>query len=204
MKKIYYFISLTLLSLVLSQGLSAQERFRVGVKGGVNFINTDLGEFKVEDLSEKRTGFNLGIVWNLRLPLGLSVQPELLYAQHSTSLASPSSATRLSVTQGVIEVPVAIQWGIKLGPVRPFVQASPYVGLTVANFGNLADDPSKTFKNELPWQYGIGLGFGVDFFNLQLSFKYKWGLASFDYKEIEGTLLNTSTQNAEVTLALFF
>ncbi len=131
---------------------------------------------------DSRTGWHIGGMMNIGLPLGLSVQPELSYSSKGADGA----------TIGYLEIPVDVQWGITLPFVRPYVAVTPYISYKTNNSGNLTSLNS--------WDGGIGLGGGVDIWKLQVAVKYMWGLG----KVVDATDQAPSFKNRNVMLSVGF
>jgi len=169
MKKILVLIA------VLAIATTTDAKIRLGVKGGLNFAN-----FSVSDVSlDGRTGWHAGGMMNIGLPLGLRLQPELIYS----SKGSEDSSV------GYIEIPVDLQWGIKLPLLRPYVSVTPYASYRT-NSNNSALDANS-------WDGGIGLGAGVDVWKFQVALKYMWGFGN-----VSGISGMPSVHNRNIMLSL--
>jgi hypothetical protein len=68
---------------------------------------------------------------------------------------------------GYIEIPVDLQWGIKLPLLRPYISLTPYASYAVNSDVSMSDIKK--------WDAGVGIGAGVDVWKFQLSVKYFWG-----------------------------
>ncbi len=170
MKKNLLFLIILLFT---STAISAQDGF--GVKGGL-ILNT-ANDNSIKDLSiSNKTGYQIGMVYNLDLILGFSIQPELVFAQqtHFANYLGSSGDIKMSYLQ----VPFNIQWGIDLLLLRPYVFVSPFVNYVI--------DTKSSFINHSydRLQGGIGLGAGLDIWKLQISGKYSWNRGSL------GTIIN--------------
>lgn len=196
MKRIVLLITAMLL-------LSVQGFSQFGIKGGLNFNSSEdfsLKEFDKSSLDNK-TGFHLGLLYKFKIPLtGLSIQPELMYAQNESSFKGVNSSGNFKLS--TLKLAASVQWGLDLMLLRPFVQAVPYVGYTLDN---------KTSLKNLEWnvddlRYGIGLGAGIDVWKLQLSCRYNWDLNKVSEFKIPGLgdFKGDKYKNFEVSLAFFF
>ncbi len=116
-----------------------------GIKGGVN-----LG---------KPVGYNIGVAMKYNLPIrGTSIQPELSYVSRPISVSG-------SVQKGnYLELPLNLQAGFDLILFRPFIEVSPFVGYLLSKNSGV---PS--------FEYGVGVGGGIDIRSFQLKAKYSWG-----------------------------
>lgn len=208
MKKITAVLIFTLISLCFATSVDAQ-RIRFGIKGGVNFSKSNLKEIANTNFSESYTGFNAGVMLNLKLILGFSIQPELIYTQTGMKYIDATNPLFGDVTttiiHGTIELPINIQWGIKLGPVRPYIQATPYIGYALRDKIDIAGS-SFRIDGADKFQYGMGLGFGIDIWKFQIAYRYKWDLNSLDKDGlIEGLPIgDAKIQSSEITLGFFF
>lgn len=210
MKKLCALLVITLISLSFLTSASAQ-RVRFGIKGGVNLPETNFGKIIDGGFSQQHAGFNAGILLNVKLILGFSIQPELVYSQMKMNVVlsemnpltlSESVANRATKT---IELPLNVQWGIKLGPIRPYAQISPYVGYTISD--ELAvGESSKNIMACEKIQLGVGLGFGIDIWKFQLSYRYKWKIKDYE-NNIADQYLGAGKGkilDSEISIALLF
>lgn len=211
MKKKIILLTIALLSVVT---LSASDNERsssgasictFGIKGGVSI--SSLGNFDsplYSDYLSSKVGFSAGIVTSFALPVqGMTIQPELYYL--SAGYKTPYRTNPV----GYLHLPVNLQVGLDLILLRPFVMVSPYIGLALHN----EDDPS---LNSIGlFDYGVGVGAGIDFWKFQLQVKYNWSFA----KAVSVPILNEefpitgeaplaeekgSNRNLEISLVFFF
>ena len=196
---------LAISALLLAVSANAQ----LGIVAGVTSTKTNLDE-AYKDIAETMNvdQYHAGIVYNLNLPLGLSLQPGLIYNMKGQSLASNIDAlgakhdVTINTKTGYLEIPVRVAWGIDLGLLKPFVFAEPYLGYAIttetktefkdaaaAEILNSAMGTQLESKNE--WdarnrlEYGVGLGAGVRVLKFAaLSVKYFWEFGNL-YKEGE-------------------
>jgi hypothetical protein len=142
---------------------------RWGVTGGMNFNSATIKDVKME----AQAGWNLGLTYNLDLPLGLSIQPSLVYSQKGALIG----AEQVNITQtvGSVNLPVSVQWGPDLLIARPFIDVTPYVGYSLVN---KVDANILTLKEELTgknaFDYGLGVGAGLDIWKFQAIVRYNW------------------------------
>ena len=171
--------SLSTLALFCAVGLSAQAHF--GIKGGLNFDNMKVKEVQLKD--NNSTGWHAGVLFNVKLPLGFALQPEVLYSERKVDLWQDHH-----VKFKYIEVPVNVQWGLDLILLRPFVMASPYFSylLKVGDTKNQWDGAKNV-------DYGLGLGVGIDIWKLQVTGKYDWGFGNLGRVQSSDWKVNDST-----------
>lgn len=154
----------------------ASSFFKVGVKGGIDFIS--MSRFELGYISESvssHTGFTAGIAFSFDLPVrGMTIQPELNYVSKGAMYrgkTSGGSRQDMQFRTDFIEVPVNLQWGLDLILFRPYLMVSPYIGYAVHKEpGTLDWDSINRFE------YGVGIGGGIDFWRIQLQVKYNWNI----------------------------
>ncbi len=224
MKKILSF--LTVCAVALSINFSANAQVKFGIKGGLNMTNLSSGLVSdVTNVFKSYTGFNAGVALHIGLPLGFAIQPEVLYARTGSNLKLlPDGGLLDQVLQdhktsfivGNIQVPIGIQWGIKLGPVRPYAQVVPYIGFPISYAikselgGEVKTEPNDGYKS---FDYGVGAGIGLDVWKFQLSARYNWSLGTLTTEDGNGTIFeqikgkdkgDATLSGFEFSLALFF
>jgi hypothetical protein len=223
MKKIVCLLTACALALSISFSANAQVKF--GVKGGLNMTNLTGGLVSdATNIFKSYTGFNAGVALHVGLPFGFAIQPEVLYTQSGSKIKMlPEGGffddlledlnTRFVV--GNIQIPIGIQWGVELGPVRPYVQVVPYIGFPVSfSFkSELTEEVEKIDReNFKSLDYGVGAGIGIDVWKLQVSARYNWSLGKL-YTEQDPTIFDQMLEKGkgdaklsgfELSLALFF
>lgn len=171
-----------------------------GVIGGLTFSKANVSEIK----NLNYTGFHAGVAYQLDLPLGFSIQPELVYQQRGAKYNDP--AKNMSV--GFIELPVNIQWGPDLVLFRPYLMLSPYVGYAVMNRRYDPVNTNVLLKNQWDgvnrFEYGVGLGIGVEIWKFQLSGKYCWSLGNVFDRKIENLFDDAKFGGFQLSLAILF
>lgn len=171
-----------------------------GVIGGLTFSKANASEIK----NLNYTGFHAGVTYQLDLPLGFSIQPELVYQQRGTKY----DANTKDMHVGFLELPINIQWGPDLVLFRPYLMLSPYVGYALTSKRIITDNVviKNDWDNINRFEYGIGLGIGVEVWKFQLSGKYCWSLGNvYDRpKEIEDLFDNAKFRGFQLSLAILF
>lgn len=214
------FFAIAILALCLT-AITAEAQVKFGVKGAFTYTSLNLKEATWDQMINSKTGYNVGVALNIDLPLGFALQPEVAYIQTGTQMEFDVpiiGKQSVDLNIGSLEVPVGIQWGIRLGPVRPFVQCVPYLSIPLAHTMKLNDKTLELENNDELWSKvngGVGVGFGLDVWKLQLSCRYKWDLGNivqFDGQsagDIAGEAISamkdeSKMSGVEVSLALFF
>ena len=198
-------LTVVLAALMLT-GISASAQAKWGVTAGLNFNTSKFSEVDVK----ARTGWSVGGTCLVDLPLGFSVQPSLLYHQKGANITN-----ELSQSMGFLELPVSVQWGPDLLIFRPFLDVTPYVGYALSNkfsasvAGIVLSDEG--WKGKERFEYGLGLGAGVNVWKLQFIARYNWNFGCLynveGWDDIKPHLkdLNSKSENfGGVTLSLAF
>lgn len=174
---------------------------RAGIKGGLNFNSLKDVSNNVDDTWNKQTGYHLGLTYQVKIPFfGLGLQPELLFVRQKTE-----NSVNQSLYLDYLTLPVNIQIGLDLLLFRPFVMFSPYVSYAVGK-GDMFSGQS--WKDINRFDYGYGLGAGVDIWRLQVSGKYIWGLGKLQdagSQPINGsTFKNAKMEGFQLSVAWMF
>lgn len=172
MKKIAVLLSVFLLSTAVYG--------QFGIKAGLNF--NSMKDFNVNELQssfEGKTGFHVGVLYKLNLPLGFALQPELMYTQKGGSIDLGGRESG-DIQMNYLQLPVNLQWGVDLVLFRPFIMVSPYIGYAIAKGDGFKD---VEWSNLNKFEYGVGLGAGLDIWKFQVSGRYCWDLGTMsDFK----------------------
>lgn len=188
MKRITAIFSVAIVAMILA---FPAEAGRFGIKGGMNINSTDFS-------SAAAAGYELGVSWQFNLPLWFALQPDVVYSVVGSKVEDIQSNLGL----GYIKVPVNVQWGPRLanGNIRVFAQASPFVGYAVAK------DESREWGSIDRFNYGAGLGAGVQLWCLQLTAQYNWNLGALE--NFKNTVIEdfdkSRINGATISLALMF
>lgn len=200
MKRLFAFALACVVALCAAQQAKAQ---RFGLVGGATFSSIS----QIENSS--RTGWSCGGTVSVKLPMGFSVQPSLIYCSKASGLSAQSSA---DLQVGYLEVPVSFQWGPDLLLFRPFLDVSPYVGYALSS--KVSPDAlltQKEWKTDYlqRFEYGIGLGGGIEIWRFQILCRYNWNFGSLFNTQDESYLAYVEQAMANknfggVTLSLAF
>ena len=161
-----------IIAVVMTAGLSAQDRIAVGLKTGFNSTKINLSSVPEDETikNEAKSGFLFGAYGRLKLFGNVSFQPEMYYAKKNTQ------QTRNGVTDDVtinswdvpllahvrlLDLKVASVYGVA-GPVASFI------GKAKTDLPDLDE-----FKNT-NWSFQAGAG--VEFWRLTADVRYEWGL----------------------------
>lgn len=164
MKRLRILIIAALL-LLSARAMGANGGF--GIIGGATFSQTSLKELNPKNPAN----FHVGMTYQAMLGLGFSLQPSLIYNVREFQVPM-DGGTPVQLGPGFIELPVAIQWGLDLLLLRPFVELAPYVGYAVNSYKNEGAELINRF------QYGAGVGGGIEVWKFQISCRYNWNFSN--------------------------
>lgn len=157
MKKLNFLLFTILL---LCFAVAANAQFRFGVKGAINF-----NDYKTKSISlDNRTGWQAGIMARFTLPIvGIGVQPEALYTYKSTKVEGETAHT------SYLQVPINATWSFGIGNLGAFINAGPYFSYAIDLDKKLKDAAEK-------FDWGLGIGAGLDIGKIHAGVRYDWGL----------------------------
>lgn len=198
MKRSFIFILTAVLLFCLSgTGTAAQSRY--GVIGGMSFFSSERHSVNRSTMNK----YHVGVTYQVKLPLGFSVQAALQYNVKGAKLENVLGTdfrNTCDLSIGYLELPVSFQWGPDLLLFRPFFDVTPFVGYGLTNKRNFYVDGigsappfAETYKNSWKtsdlnrWEYGLGLGIGLEIWKFQLIGRYNWSF---------GSLYNFNTDNS--------
>lgn len=156
-----------------------------GVKSGImaGFTSSSSNAKFLEDGNIGR--YHIGLAVKIPVAFGFAIQPAVLFQTKGTRLKDADVDNfRLDAKVGYLEVPVQLQWGPDLLAFRPYVFAEPFIGYGLyAKAKNKMDGEtvkSSSFDRAgiARWEYGAGLGAGLEIWRFQVSAKYFWNFGS--------------------------
>lgn len=186
--------------------VAASANAQLGVVAGVTSTSTNLND-AYTDIAKTQsvTQYHAGLVLNLNLPLGFSVQPGIIYNMKGQSLSNQilNEEVQIDTKTGFLEVPVRVAWGFDIANVvKPFLFVEPFVGYAINT------ETTAKFKDDLTLElveailpegtkletsnsdadkwvdrnrisYGLGVGAGVlALKRVSLSVKYYWDMGA--------------------------
>lgn len=169
-------------------GMTANAQLKFGLKGGLTLAKWDIEDFGDEVDMKFNTGFHVGALVALDLPLGLEFETGLYINQKGFKVEESFEGETFSmiVNPLYIDVPLKLNYKIEVGPAAVFFGAGPTISYGVGGqfkmegmgeedsedivWGNSEDDDLK------PLDLGIGLQLGVKFSKIQVSASYDMGL----------------------------
>ncbi len=136
--------------------------------------NTNSSEEVTEILVQKSTGFNVGLIGEMRINelLDLRLEPGFYSGKTTLEFKNQNLITEKDSIREIkstyINVPLLLKFSAnRIGNWRPFIVGGPYAAINLSSNENSIDDnKSGTFKVK-KWNYGYQIGVGID---LYLSF----------------------------------
>ena len=134
-----------------------------------SYLNSGIGNTQI--LVEKKTGFNVGLIGEMRLNdfLDLRLEPGFYSGKRTLIFKGPSftnaSDSLRTVKSTYISVPLLLKFSAtRIANWRPFLVGGPFVSMNLSsNSKSLDDNYSGTFKTQ-KWNYGYQIGVGIDFY----------------------------------------
>lgn len=178
--------------------LSVSAFAQFGIVAGVNLSSTNIEDARNDIKAKNITLYHVGVTYKLGLGNLLAIQPSLIYNVKGAKIDEIKGVKDVDFKTGFIELPVQVQAGFGLGKLaRLYGFAEPFVGYAITT-NTSSDVIDKIFDGNYwdalikeRFEYGIGLGVGVELFShLQVSARYSWNMGNL-YKRIptvEGVL----------------
>ncbi len=191
-RKVY----VVLLVAVLTAGY-AQAQFTFGVRAGFNLTNIsakyDGKKESGDDKNKFKPGFQIGVVGEYALSDAFAIQPGILIAtqgskyKFSETYGGTTYESKGSTNLTYIQIPINAQYKLDLGGATLLLQAGPYLGYAISGKYKSEEDGEKSDQkikfgsdNDKvnPFDFGLGLGAGVQFSNFQVGLGYNFGLTN--------------------------
>ena len=172
-------LAIMALALLTMQAASAQ-KFRIGAKAGANLVKVDGKSFK----DEFRYGYHIGGFSEIVLTKDrkLSLQPEVLFSQYSTSLDSNFKSVYQNVINSnqshvklnYLSIPILLNYKL-IGPI--YLQAGPAFSVLMDQSRTFLQNGGDAFKKG---DFSMIGGAQVKLAKLYLSGRYVVGLANIN------------------------
>ena len=189
MKKI---VSVLMVAVALMMVAPAQAQLiKFGVKGGMNFSELDLNVRTFEGVKEKSTGFFIGPMAEITLPIvGLGIDGALMYSQRGSD----------ELKEQGLEIPVNLKYTIGLGSMLGvYLAAGPdfYFNFKDIDWQNV--DAKKT-------QVALNLGAGLKLLSkLQIGLTYQIPMGdSFEWKNATDKAVSAKNKTWQASIAYIF
>lgn len=183
------FLAIALIAAFAIAGTANVAKAQFGIKGGIyttNLKSSTSKDFKLKD----NVGYQFGVLYSHHLTTSLVIQPELLYVARKAKYAPKETTTSTGEKYEMqyLQLPVSLQYGINLLIARPYIQAVPFISYAVGKNSTI-----KKWSDVNRFTGGIGLGFGLDIWKLQLNARYNWDITK------NGKTNNSSGEGKAIT-----
>ena len=191
MKKVF---SILMVAVALMMAAPAQAQLiKFGVKGGMNFSKLDTDVKSWGDVKENSTGFFIGPMAEVTLPIvGLGVDGALMFSQRGSG----------EVKQQGIEVPVNLKWSFGFGSMLgAYLAAGPDFFFNFKDFDGIGVNTEKS-------QVAINVGAGLKLLRkLQVGLTYQIPMSdsyTVDMLGRSASKAGVKTKTWQVSLAYIF
>jgi hypothetical protein len=176
-------------------GFSANAQLKFGLKGGLTLAKWDIEDFGDEVEMKFNTGFHLGALLALDLPLGLEFETGFYLNQKGFKIEE--EGVLLAANPLYIDVPLKLNYKIEVGPAAVFFGAGPTISYGVGGKIKMEGTGEFDFDEDIKWgndeeeddlkplDLGIGLQLGVKISKIQVSASYDIGLNDINIYEGE-------------------
>jgi len=169
-------LAIMAIALLTMQAASAQ--FRLGAKAGANLVKVNGESFK----DQFRYGYHLGGFAEIGVTKKLSIQPEVLFNQYSTTLDSNFKSVYQNVINSnqshvklnYLSIPILLNYKL-IGPI--YLQAGPAFSILMDQSKNFLQNGGDAFKKG---DFSMIGGAQVRIAKLYLSGRYVVGLANIN------------------------
>ena len=205
-KRIY----LVLLAVVLTASY-AQAQLTFGARAGLNLTNMKMKMGSISMSPDMKPGIQLGVVGEFGLSESFFIQPGIVFAQQGCKMDSWGESVTMNLNY--IQVPVNAQYKLDLGNMKLLLQAGPYLGVGVnGKLKAKVDGKKESEKIEFGkdglkrFDFGLGIGAGLQFGNIQAGLGYNLGLANIadSDDDIEFSSGKTKTINNGIVLTVTY
>jgi hypothetical protein len=191
---LYYFIMFKKVILVfVAVALTAsyaQAQFTFGVRAGLNLTNMVFKDNGATVTGKMKPGIQLGVTGEHAITDAFAIQPGLLFSMQGYKMEE-EGPLKGAIALNYIQIPVNVQYKLDLSGMKLLLQAGPYLGIAVngkfkMKAGSQEDSMDIRFKSSngggdyKRGDFGLGVGAGLQFGNIQAAVGYNIGLANVD------------------------
>jgi len=176
-------ILILMFACALSSIYAQQKPYKIGIKGGINFIHLEnYGKGYYSDFDPK-PGWSFGALFQYRKGdfVNYSIVPEILFTNSVTDVDLIYITDCITTIQ-TIDIPVSFKLGLQLSKIfRPYILGNVYGSYVVTYEGDLfymLDDMDENLVkgNINKLYFGVSAGLGFDLWKFQFEGRYRWNL----------------------------
>lgn len=186
MKKQIFVFSVLIVSVLgaMAQNTAVEKRGRFGVRAGVNLAKETYEESGISLTLDNQAGFLAGLVYEYPMTDQLYLGTGLLFSQKGGKIDSGGES--MKETLNYLDLPVNLIFKADLKGPKLIVEAGPQLSLAVSGkdkyeMGGISESEDIKFgsgEDEMKnLDFGMNLGGGVEFMDLQLKVNYVIGLS---------------------------
>ena len=206
-------IFLVLLTAVLTASY-AQAQLTFGARAGLNFTNVKMKMGGISASPDMKVGIQLGVVGEYGLSEAFFIQPGIVFAQQGYKVDMFGESATFNLNY--IQIPVNAQYKVDLSGMKLLLQAGPYLGYAVnGKVKAKVDGKKESEKIEFGdggmkrFDFGLGIGAGLQFGNIQAGVGYNIGLANIAstdefYDDDDFYSVKTKTHNNGIVLTVTY
>ena len=176
------FMRFTLLGCLLFSVTSMQAQIKFGAKAGLNLSTMTLKNSGISIDPKTLVGFHVGVISEIPIEGNFVLQPALLYSSKGSKYSYYGED--VTISPGFLEIPVYAAYKFDLGNMKLLLDAGPYfafgIGGKIKSGGesqsiNFGSDDNADMKG---FDFGLGLGAGLEITNFLISLNYEFGLTN--------------------------
>ena len=162
--------------------------YQLGIKGGINFSS-----FTGQGGGDIKTGYNFGVFGTFFIIDTIAIQPEVLFTVKGDKEQGVQGLESVHNNLYYLEIPLLFKYykPVYRYETGPNFYAGPYLGINLWNtsvakdvFKSYQENRGEATKIEYPYvnslDFGITIGFGIDFYRTLLDFRFSLGLITTD------------------------
>ena len=199
---------LVLALVVLFFSMSASAQHRIGIIGGLNVAEFDVGEKVATNEYATKTVFGIGGVIDFRLSENFSLYLQPMYLQKGARVTDTVDNLEFPFKSAFLELPIFLK--AEFGStVRPYLMAGPSIGFLLSSDVE-GDFEGIHFKGDMKdvtesIDFGLGFGAGVSYplktFTIFVEGRYALGLTNMQkggtFKLVAGPIIEEITWDKE-------
>ncbi|MDR0393560.1 MAG: PorT family protein [Tannerella sp.] len=163
---------------------SAQAQFKFGVRAGFNLTNLSFDQESgslIRSDTKFKPGFQIGAVGDYSFGESFAIQPALVFATQGCAIKDSGETENLYYLQ----LPINAQYKLDLGKMKLLLQAGPYLGYGLGGKYE-GEDITMGGGDDADYKaldFGVGVGAGLQFGNIQAALGYNIGIIDIDPSE---------------------
>ena len=174
--------------IVLAMFIKFSDAQTFGIKGGMNIASMSFSSSGFDVSPKSIIGVHIGPVAEFKLQESLSFNTGLLYSLKGTR--ATNNLLKETTTLNYLEIPLNIAYKFETSKTSKFfIQAGPYLGYALSGKDKTNGETTDIEFGEggaKRFDFGVGIGLGLEFGQLVPSVNYQFGLANInDDKDIK-------------------